>query len=361
MLKTKPAVFAVGDKYHIMVPVEGSTLMWVRVGNKNYYDESNGILRQIDKIHRMIIPADELNKEKRYTICERPVIERVACFSKTGEVTETEFDFTPVEKGKEIRAYHISDTHNRVETPVKAALDYGKIDFLIMNGDVPNDSQETENFNTIYEIASQITGGNIPIVFARGNHDLRGIYAEKIADYTPNQYGNTYFTFKLGNIWGIVLDCGEDKDDDRPEYGNTICCHALRERQTDFIKSVIENSENEFLDSNVKYRVVIAHNPFTQLLGEPFNIESDIYKEWAALLKEYVKPDIMLCGHTHKYGLHEVGGEFDTYGQPCPVVIGSEPRRENYIGCGIVFNGNEIKIEFNDALGEKLESYIVRI
>ena len=34
-------------------------------------------------------------------------------------------------------------------------------------------------------------------------------------------------TFRLGNLWGILLDCGEDKNDDRPEYGGTICCHAF--------------------------------------------------------------------------------------------------------------------------------------
>ena len=28
------------------------------------------------------------------------------------------------------------------------------------------------------------------------------------SEYIPNDSGNTYYTFRLNGIWGMVLDCG---------------------------------------------------------------------------------------------------------------------------------------------------------
>ena len=63
MLKTAPAVFVVGEDYQIMVPVSCETVMWVKVGDKCFYDESNGILCSAKRIHRMVVPCEILDKE----------------------------------------------------------------------------------------------------------------------------------------------------------------------------------------------------------------------------------------------------------------------------------------------------------
>ena len=68
-----------------------------------------------------------------------------------------------------------------------AAKAFGDIDFLILNGDILDHSGDPSKFANIYIICSEITGGNIPVVFSRGNHDLRGNYAEKFADYIENK------------------------------------------------------------------------------------------------------------------------------------------------------------------------------
>lgn len=48
---TAPVVYAVGNSYQIMVPVSCETLMWVAVGDRCYYDDSNGILRSAVTTH----------------------------------------------------------------------------------------------------------------------------------------------------------------------------------------------------------------------------------------------------------------------------------------------------------------------
>ena len=81
--KHTPAVFAVDKYYQIMMPCEKSCLFFVKVGDKFYYDESNGIMCSRNKIHKVDVPADELDKAKEYTVCIRPIINRKAYFSKT--------------------------------------------------------------------------------------------------------------------------------------------------------------------------------------------------------------------------------------------------------------------------------------
>ncbi len=346
VLKYTPAVFAVGDTYQIMAPVTAPSLFWVEIDGKCYYDEQNGIMRSLCTTHRVTVPMEALDRAGSYTVCEREIIDRKPYFPETHDTVRTEFDFTPVPEG-EVRIYHIADTHNTVIAPVDGARQFGKIDLLVLNGDIINHSGEIAYFDTIYKIAQQLTAGGIPIVFARGNHDLRGYFAEQISDHVPNSQGRTYFTFRLGCIWGLVLDCGEDKDDSSNAYGHTVACHDFRLRQTEYIKSVIANAETEYEADGVRHKLIISHAPFTYVLHAPFNIESDIYREWAALIKEHIKPELMLSGHLHQAVISEVGSEYDHLGQPCKLVIGSDMGTNFHVGCGVVLSDNgEAKIEF---------------
>lgn len=353
MLKTLPAVFAVDRSYQIMVQVKSEALMYVKIGDKTYYDDSNGIMNSLYPIHRVCVPMEVLDREKAYTVCIRPVTTRKPYFTDTKKPVEFHFTFAPVPE-KNIRMYHISDAHNAIDTPVKAAKTFGEIDLLILNGDVIDHSGDWKKFINIYEICARVTAGKVPVVFSRGNHDMRGKFAERFADYTPSHHQKTYYTFRLGSIWGVILDCGEDKLDENPEYGYTVACHGFRERQTAFLKDIIDNREKEYEAEGVKTRLVIVHNPFTHQFAPPFDIEEDIYRQWADLLNAYIKPDLMLCGHDHEYGIHKVGGEYDHLGQPCTLVVASEPRQERFIGCGFVVGDSGIEAVFTDSLGNTI-------
>ena len=358
MLKTAPAVFAVGNEYEIMVSVTAEALFWVRVGDTCYYDESNGVMRSLSELHRVKVPVEQLDKERQYTVCVRPLVERRPYFSETAEVQEFVFSFSPV-PAQGARLYHMADAHDRIDQPVQAAKTFGDIDLLILNGDIISDSGDPARFHNIYEICSRLTGGEHPTVFFRGNHDMRGGYAERFAEYTPNHLGNTYYTFRVGSLWGILLDCGEDKRDDCPEYGYTVRCREFRRRQTAFIKDVITRSEQEYAAPGVTTRLVISHHPFTHKIHAPFDIEGEVYTEWAALLKEHVKPHLMLCGHLHRLGVWEPGCEDDTYGQPCTVIVGSAVEENTHTGCGIVLNEGSADVTFVDSDGNTVSKHAV--
>lgn len=346
---TLPTVYAVGKNYQIIVPVTKECVMWVKIGDRCFYDDSNGILRSASTTHKMTLPMELLDEAKAYTVCYRNIIERKPYYSELSDVFEYTSAFRPVKHDGAIRICHISDAHNRVAEPVAVGGYFrDSLDLLILNGDIPNHSGDIKLFTAIHEIAAGITKGEIPVVFSRGNHDMRGIFAEKLEEHVPTDMGRSYFTFRLGRLWGLVLDSGEDKPDGGIEYGHTICCEDFRRRETEFIKSVIERAEGEYSADGVENRIVICHNPFTETLRPPFDIEIELFTEWARLLGEHIKPQFMLCGHIHKAYVSGIGSEHDHKGQPCPVIVASKVSADGaeYIGGAIELYPDRCDVKF---------------
>lgn len=350
-----PTVCAVGSDYQIIVPVKFNMLFSVRVGEKEYFNHSNGIKISTTKLQRVKVPMAELDREKKYTVCVRRMIKRKAYRSVTAahEIC-IDYDFRPIEKTEGINIYQIADAHGYIDETCAAARNFKKnIDLLILNGDIANASETFDQIITCYKIASNLTEGSVPCIISRGNHDLRGRYAEVLVDHMPNRYGNSYYTFKVGCVWGILVDCGEDKVDEHEEYGRSICCHQYRQDVTEYINEVIKSKEYDA--DGIEYKLVLSHVPFSYETFPPFNIEPEIYTEWCRLLKENVKPDLLLAGHLHEYGISDFGSKYDTYGQPCPVIIGSALSKgsgpKEYTGVGVVLNKKCAEVDFTSNTG----------
>lgn len=354
-----PTVYIYEDTYHIMIPLEKPALCWIQVGDQTYCDHFAGVLRSDTLVHRCIVPRDLLDRVGGYRVYYRKIIDRVPYYPQSEEPECCFFSFRPVPTG-EARFYHLADMHSRMlESCIRVAAHWeGKLDGLILNGDIPNHCGEPERPGHILQLAGAITKGAIPVVFARGNHDTRGAYAEKLGDYIPHREGRTYYTFRLGDIWGLVLDCGEDKPDPNIEYGGTICFHAFRQAEDAFIRSVL--AKGEYRDPAIKHRVVVAHMPFSRVNKPPFDIELPLYREWCTLLREEIQPEFMLCGHLHRAAVYLPGGELDQLGQPCPILIGGKPAGKEpapeeplYIGALCHFTPEGIHITFNDETGKE--------
>jgi len=356
MLQTHPAVFAVDNTYQIKVPVKKECLMWVQVGERTYYDATCGILRSLSELHSVTVPMAELDAAGGYTVCIREVYKRGSWCSETAtEVLTYPYDFTPVPP-TDARAYCISDAHERVEEPIRAAEAFGAFDFLILNGDLSNCCDDPAVLLNIYHISSRLTGGTKPIVFARGNHDLRGSHSEMTETYTPHsRSGHTYYTFRFGTLWGLVLDCGEDKRDDHIDCGNVFCCRDFREQETEYIREVIARAEQEYAAEGVTTRVVIIHYPISHHLWPDYEFEPDIFREWCRLLREEIRPHIMICGHMHISDVWKPGGPRDSFGQPCPIVLSGVPRDGYHAGCGYEFGDTAIRATHTDSNGEILQ------
>lgn len=353
-LKTYPVVYAVGKNYQIIFVAKCEMVAWVNINGKDYFDHSNGVIRSRKTTHIISVPMEELNRSKKYTICYMPVFTRRPFNSDVGEKAEITFNFRPVES-ETIRIYNLTDTHSKIDTPVQAAS-YNEFDLLIMAGDNPNSAQTIEEFDTVHELAGKVTKGEIPVVFARGNHDLMGACAENFSEYTPSENGKSYFTFRLGDMWGMVLDIGPDRQDNYDGYNNTMCGSFFREEETKFIENVIKNAKNEYKAKGVKKRIVVSHVAFTQKYSYPFDVDTDLMYYWSKLLREKIKPQIFFSGHDHATSVYYKGGKRDFKGQACPIVMASNPhmklmKEENidkFTGGLVVVDNKTVTVTYND-------------
>lgn len=356
--KTAPAVFAVEHEYQIKVPTKSDLLFWVTVGEETFYDHTNGIMRSAVRVHTVSVPMALLDAAGAYTVHYRKIIDRKPYFPESEEEQSATYSFKPVPKSGPVHIYHLADTHGAFAPPAAAASYFGEaLDLLVLNGDIPNHSGDLANFDLIYQLAEAATGGTRPVVFSRGNHDMRGYFAEQVTQYAPTANGNSYFTFRVGSLWGIVLDCGEDKPDDHDAYRYTNVCRVFRRAQTRFIEGVIANAAAEYAAEGVTHRLVIVHSPFTYTNEPPFDIEYDVYRAWTKLLATEVKPDAMLAGHLHYTEFKPEGGPLDEAGA-IPVVVGSALRRDadrsivGYTGAALTLLESSIKVEFTNELGQ---------
>lgn len=359
-----PAVFAVGNTYQIMAISEEELLYFVEVNGKRYYDHSNGVIRSKTRVHRATVPMVELDNAKGYTVGYRLVKERKGDFSETEEIKTLNFDFQPIPGIGKINIYQVSDSHQKYGFPHKSGQYYGKnLHLLIINGDTYDYCNKESDFDYLYSLIDEITHGEIPVVFAKGNHDNKGIVAEKLAEYTPVRNGCSYYTFRLGRIWGLVLDCGENCVDESPEYGNTVCHHEFRLEETEYIKDVIARADEEYLAEGVDTRIIVSHCAITNVRGAPFNIEVDIYQQWVDLINQNIHPDFIISGHLHITAVSYPGDSLDTLGQTCPVIIGANPVGwqtgvlTDFIGCAVELEDGQVNVLFTDSAFNIVEQH----
>lgn len=356
-VKLNPTVCVVRRTYQIIVVSEQDALISIRVGDKLYYDHSNGIRISAAGVHKFSIPTEVLDRECKYTVVVQKIIERLPYFTKSEPSVETTYQFRAIKKEDDINIYHIADVHGELQQAIDSARNCGKeLDLLIMNGDISSTSDTFDDMILCYKLASEVTKGEIPCIISRGNHDLRGFGAENLVRYMPDDNGKSYYTFRVGCIWGMLVDTGEDKEDSNSAYGGTICCHDFRLEVEKMIHKTIENSAVEYGGNDVKYRVILSHVPFTFKREDPFDIERQMYSDWSKLIKDNIEPDVMLCGHTHKACVSECGSEYDDLGQPCTIIVGSDVSEDKngksvLAGALITLNGNVIKVVFNTSNG----------
>lgn len=348
-----PVVCAAGPDYQILVPAASEALMCVTVANNTFYNDCCGVKISSCHVHKFTVPAALLDKEKRYTVTYEIIYREAYCSKKEAPVSR-EFRFYPLEKQTDIRLYHLSDVHGRRAAAIKAAGYFGAApDVLVLNGDISSSTQTVKESLLPLEIAFAVTKGERPCIITRGNHDLRGKYAERLGEFYPLDNGLFYYEVKLGPLWALVLDCGEDKNDDHREYAGTVAFHAYRSKETAFLKALTEGETRLYDAPDVKYKIVISHIPFMHTDYDPkrgvheFDIEQDTYAEWVRLLNDFVRPQFGLFGHVHATGVIKNGERYNQKGFIPPLVLGGRPDGNDVVGCAVTLREQSADIVFN--------------
>ena len=293
-LSYEPVVYAVEDEYQIVFSTSDNAIGWVNIGGVEYHDLHAGSMKSADKVHKIVVPQKVLDEAQGYAVNYRQMIYRGPFGGYLGQLQTQHYEFRPVDSSDGLNYFSLSDVHEAVDAATVAATSRDDTDFIVLLGDLVSMVETEKDVQLANELAFGITKGEIPVIYARGNHEIKGEYAEELYKYVGSKDQQYAYTVTLGDddVFAVVLDMGEDHEDDWWEYYETAKFDLYRQEQTDMLEEILAEGEYE----NYKYRLMACHIPVVYVdkngYFEPFR------NDWTALLNE-MDLDIGLSGHKH--------------------------------------------------------------
>lgn len=302
--------------------------------------------------HCVKITGLEPGKTYRYRICRQKMLDAEidhliqyspALVQYVGK--QSVFRMKTLDKGaKQCKFTMVNDIHQRADlykslmNGVKPA-DY---DFLLLNGDIVNSTRSIDtSIKYTFEPVRNLTA-NMPVVFARGNHESRGMDWKYTPEVFPTPTGEFYFTFRQGPVAFVVLDAGEDKPDTAVEYSGHAMFGPYRETELDWLKEVVKDPAF----TAAPFKVCIMHIPA-------------INDKWAWYAQKWVSEhflpvlneagfDLMLSGHIHEYIFRDKG----TCNNSFPIICNDDEERLD----ACISPDKGIDLRFFNAKGEQVRT-----
>jgi hypothetical protein len=175
--------------------------------------------------------------------------------------------------------------------------------FNVILGDALNAIEDFDRDYVVGVLAQTVELGaaHRPWIFARGNHEWRGVDAPRWGDYMAGPKGYSSHSFRCGEAYYIVLDSGEDRAAAALTHhfsGNNADEMAFMAEQRDWLAEIV--THKDFLAA--KYRIVLCHSaPYTH--GGRFmvkNLEMLMGDQFKGLEPRH-RIHLWLAGHTHVY------------------------------------------------------------
>lgn len=268
-----------------------------------HYDMRGHGTHPIGRLHKVRVEGLRPGETCRYRLVNKGVLS----FKGSADVKYAKTTATDVYLGKPFQATTFRDHYDTLRFDIYNDI-HGKdsllgvlmsqarnnIDFVAFNGDMTSSISDHEVVQSKYlNTASALLGGSTPLFAARGNHELRGRDAARWSDYFETPTGQTYYSFRLGKFFFIVLDACEDKPDNAIEYGGTVISEEYLKQQEIWLKSIVDSPE--YKASEV--RMAICHIP-PETKGWHGNL--NVCKYFVPHLND-MGIDVMFCGHIHKW------------------------------------------------------------
>ena len=292
-LTSGAVVYAVEDDYQIVFATSDNAITWVEIGGESYYDLYAGSMQSADTVHKITVPQTVLDEAGGYTIRFQQVIYRGPFGGYMGKVKGQEYVFHPVDTSDGLNYFTMSDVHEAADAATAAAKAAGELDFIVLLGDLVSMVETEKDALLANDLAHKVTGGEIPVIYARGNHEIKGEYAEQLHKYVGAKGTDFYYTVTLGaDVFAVVLDMGEDHEDDWWEYYGTAQFDLYRQEQTELLEEILADGDYE----NYRYRLALCHIPIVYV--DKNGYFEEFRNDWTALLNE-MDIDMCLSGHKH--------------------------------------------------------------
>ena len=292
---------------------------WVELApddNSNYYHQerpkhfntTNGV-KNTALLHSVKITGLTPGTKYRYRIYSQEVLDHQSWEIIYGRIAATSvyganpLSFTTNDRNKpETSFIMINDIHSRAEDirPMMNVSDYKNTDMVIFNGDMASHLiDESTLFVGYMDSSINIFAKEIPMYYARGNHETRGPFATYFQNYFSPREPYLYYLVRQGPVCFIILDTGEDKPDSDIEYSGITDYDNYRTEQARWLKEAIKSKDY----TEAKFKVVIAHMPPNTGRGL-WHGQQEVLDKFVPILNE-ANVDVMLCAHTHRYSKSE--------------------------------------------------------
>lgn len=302
-------------------------LVWVEYGTGDKLDRkavpsAHGVVNPFALNHVIRLSDLQPGTRYRYRIHAKTFLEyelangrRWAHRVRYGQEIATEpRSFTTLDPAAANYAFYIvQDIHEHVQRfdEMLNVVEWDRTAFIALNGDMINDfMRPDQNFTGFLDLCVKRFAMETPIVYARGNHDIRGHYAPTLSEYMALHDGRAYYAFDHGPVHYIVLDSGEDKNDGHEYYGGLADFDRYIDEQARWLKQHLASEAAQ----RAPFRVAIFHIP-------PYNSdwygEVRVRRKWIPILNEG-NVNLALCGHQHELILLNPGTRDNNF----PILIG---------------------------------------
>jgi len=299
---------------------------WVEFGesadtlNRKAETVDHGLVQAYNTVHAITLDDLQPGKKYYYRISSKEFSGFEPYKVTFGETVNSEvYSFsTPDTRADEVSFLVFNDIHDRPESfpHLMQFNNKQQQDFVFLNGDMFNhQTDENQIVSHLLEPLSGLFSTTTPFYFSRGNHETRGKFARQLPEYVNSKEQNFYFSFQYGPIYAIVLDSGEDKPDNEPVYADLVDFDRYRLQQAEWLKKEIQKPAFK----KAKYKVVFSHIPLYH--SGDWHGTMHCRKVWGPILND-AKIDVLISGHTHKYGIHQPQQGEHNY----PIVIGGGPK-----------------------------------
>ena len=341
---------------YIMFITDTEAYSWVEYegadGVQQAYMEEDGMYEAYIRLNKIGIPNLQSGKTYRYRICSKPITLFEPYNLEYGEEVQTEwYTFTtPVTDAEEVSCVVLNDMHDSPEA-------YGSLmgwvkdrsyEFVVLNGDSFHyQTDEQQIVDHLLMPTTNIFASEKPFLMVRGNHETRGKFRREFKNYFALPNDKYHFSFKQGPVYWVMLDTGEDKPDDHPVYAGIVDFDGLRERQARWLEEIVKTKEYQ----EAAYRVVVMHIP-------PYHSG-----DWHGTMHcralfspifEANKVDLVVSGHTHRYGVHPPDGDHSY-----PIVIGGGSKEGTRTVMHIHADKQQLHLDMWRDDGEKVGEYTV--
>ncbi len=283
-LTTKPVVFEAGDYYNVVwqttwgIPCAGYVEI---VGEAKQWKDSHGGKLRTETTHSVRIPKEKL-AGKTYTIKSRVVMNYNAYgnyyandptkYGPDVVSAAIKFQSLPAANNAKYTIIAVANKTGGREDAQKLKKAYnGGANLLVLLGDMTTDFNKETNFGkSILDYANEITGGEYPVMFLRGENETKGEFAANLARHirvftSDNVTNRFYQSYVHGGDYSFIgLDTATTKSDTDMSYKGYASFDKYRKEQIAWLNNMPKVFPGQ-------YNIVFANAPdLKNVAGDDF-------------------------------------------------------------------------------------------